>query len=119
MDTTGYDKFTDSKKKDFMMNFILPASIKILESKLKVKSNSIIPSFDGVDLGCNDEGNLDIDAKYKTQTTEGDFLLFVGVINEPDSGTLAYATFCAQGKEESKIIFRLKHQSTFGWICNV
>ena len=93
-----------------MMNFVLPASIKILESKLKVKSNSIIPSFDGVDMGCNDDGNLDIDAKYKTQTTEGDFLLFVGVINEPDSGTLAYATFCAQGKKKNNNNFKIQQQ---------
>jgi hypothetical protein len=77
---------------------VIPAGVAILESKIKVKSNSIIPAFDGVAHSCDDEGKISIAEKYKTETTEGDFLLFMGVMNEPNDSTLAYATFCVVGK---------------------
>ena len=95
------------KKKNFMEKFVLPESIKILESRLKVTSNSIIPAFDPAFNGCDDDGKLTVDAKYKTDTTAGDFLLLVGVINEPDSGTLAYATFCVLGNFRGFLNFQL------------
>lgn len=100
MDTSGFDSFSDSNKKNFMLNFVLPEAVRILEQSLKVTSNSIIPSFNASNMGCDDGGKLTVDNKYKTQTTQGDFLLLVGVINEPNSGTLAYATYCVQGKPD-------------------
>lgn len=98
VDSSGFSAFQDSKKRNFMEKFVMPEAIRILESRLKVTSNSIIPAFDPEWNYCDDQGKLTVDSKYKTQTTEGDFLLLVGVINEPNSGTLAYATYCLNGR---------------------
>lgn len=98
VDSSGLDAFTDPKKKDFMLNFVIPVAVKILESRMKVTSNSIIPAFNASSTGCDDEGKLTVDAKYATQTTQGDFLLLIGALNETNSGTLAYATYCVLGK---------------------
>lgn len=81
-----------------MEKFVLPEAIRILESRLKVTSNSIIPAFNATQHGCDDDGNLTVDSKYASQSTSGDFLLLVGVINEQNSGTLAYATYCVLGR---------------------
>ena len=64
---------------------------------MKVTSNSIIPAFNASQTGCDDEGNLTVDSKYATNTTQGDFLLLVGALNDSNSGTLAYATYCVLG----------------------
>jgi hypothetical protein len=80
-----------------MMNFILPEGLKIIESRLKVTSNSLIPAFDGIENGCDDDGLINIDSKYKAQATEGDFILFAGVYNNSNNDTLAYASVCVLG----------------------
>ena len=75
----------------------MPEGLKILQSRFKVTSNSTIPAFDPVQSGCDDDGNMTIDGKYKSDSTDGDFLLFVGVYEKSDDGTLAYAGTCLQG----------------------
>jgi hypothetical protein len=80
-----------------MMNFIIPEGVKILERRFKVTSNSIIPAFDGVENGCDDDEKITIDPKYLSQTTEGDFLLLMGVYTKNDD-TLAYASVCLGGR---------------------
>lgn len=97
VDTSFWSNFKDAKKKSFMQDFVLPAAVNIFQKLIKVKSNSIIPAFDPVQNYCDDEGKITIDAKYKTQTTTGDFILFAGVFDNEDDGTLAYATFCVLG----------------------
>ena len=97
MDYSNFN-FSDSKKKDFMMNFVIPEGIRVLESKLKVNSNQIIPAFDPEANYCDDNGLLSFNSSYKNGTTEGDFILFLGVTNAPSEGYLAYATFCLVGK---------------------
>jgi hypothetical protein len=98
VDTSGLDAFTDPKKKEFMLKFVIPVAVEILESRLKVTSNSIIPAFNASQAGCDDDGKLTVDSKYATNTTQGDFLLLIGALNETSSGTLAYATYCVLGK---------------------
>ena len=97
VDSSRTDEFDDDDKKNFFMNFILPEGMKILQNRLKVKSNQLIPAFDPVDKGCDDDGVIEIDSKYKTQTTDGDFLLFIGVVKNPSDGVLAYASSCLLG----------------------
>lgn len=76
---------------------MIPVGLEMLSQKHKVKSNSIIPAFDTELSGCDDQGTLVIPEKYKTKTTEGDYLLFLGVQNKPSAGWLAYASFCVKG----------------------
>ena len=91
-----------------MMNFVIPESLKILSSKLKVNSNQIIPAFDPGWNYCDDQGKLTITDSYKTNTTDGDFLLFLGVVNKPNEGYLAYATFCFVGESYiSNLLFEI------------
>lgn len=97
MDSSNFTDFKDDDKKNFMINFIMPEGLKILESRFKVISNSTIPAFDPVKNGCDDDEKMKIDPKYKSQTTEGDFLLFVGVYNDSSNDTLAYAGSCLLG----------------------
>ena len=80
-----------------MMNFIIPEGVRILQSKLKVNSNQIIPAFDPNYHWCDDNGLFTFDSSYKTSTNEGDFILFLGVRNKPNESYLAYATFCYSG----------------------
>ena len=87
-----------------MKEFIIPHGVRILRNKLKVNSNSIIPPFDTVNSGCDDNGLIKISKSYNTQTTEGDFLLFLGVINEPNDWYLAYASYCVLGKNLNNLI---------------
>ena len=86
---------SDSLKKDFMMNFVIPAGIAILQSKLQVTSNRIVPTFNS--NWCNDNGTLSNSTTYGSNTTEGDFVLFMGAVNSPSESYLAYATYCLTG----------------------
>ena len=97
MDYSNFN-FSDQKKKDFMMNFVIPEGVRVLQSKLKVNSNQTIPAFNPTNNYCDDNGLLTFDSKYQNGTTEGDFILFLGVTNKPSEGYLAYATFCLLGK---------------------
>jgi hypothetical protein len=80
-----------------MENFIIPESVKILESKLKAISNSIIPAFNISNAECDGDGAIEVPSKYETETTQGDFLLFVGVdkLNEDVEG---FASACVVGE---------------------
>lgn len=86
---------TDALKKDFMMNFVIPEGVRILKSKLKVNSSKIIPQFNAD--GCDDNGKLTNSNTYSSSTTQGDFVLFLGVVNKPSESFLAYASYCVLG----------------------
>ena len=91
-----------------MLNFVIPEGVRILKTKLKVNSNQVIPAFDPDRNYCDDNGRLTFDTKYKNGTTDGDFILFLGVANAPSEGYLAYATFCLLGSKSTILIFLKK-----------
>lgn len=75
----------------------------MLRRKLKVRSARVIPKFNpfSPNVNCNDDQgrgpNIDIRSKFHEQVTRADFLLYVGVVNDPRDTFLAYATFCVRG----------------------
>lgn len=78
-----------------MEEIIIPTGTAILESRLKVTSNGKIPAFDPNSAGCHDGNILTIDSStYSSSETDGDFVLFLGVVNESEQGYLAYASYC-------------------------
>ena len=85
-----------------MEHFIIPEGIKILRSKLKVRSGKVIPPFNPFNANCNDfensKPNINIRSNFHKQNIRADFLLYIGVVNRPDDNFLAYATFCVTGK---------------------
>jgi hypothetical protein len=78
-----------------MVNFVIPEGIRILQSKLKVTSNQLIPAFNS--SYCNDGGTLTNSATYNSSTTNADFVLFLGAVDNSNEGYLAYATYCLLG----------------------
>ena len=94
LDYTSFN-FNDSLKRDFMVNFVIPEGIRILQSKLKVTSNQLIPAFNS--SYCDDSGTLTNSTSYNSSTTNADFVLFLGAVNNPHEGYLAYATYCLLG----------------------
>ena len=84
-----------------MEKFVIPEGLKILKNKLKLRSAKVIPPFDPFFSGCNYITDycpsLDITSDYHTKTTRGDFLLYVGVVDDYDQNYLAYGTFCVKG----------------------
>jgi hypothetical protein len=88
-----------------MQHFVIPEGIRILKEKLMVRSASVIPKFNpfAFNTNCNDDQgngpNINIRSNYHTRVTRGDFLLYVGVINDPNDNTLAYASFCVRGEK--------------------
>jgi hypothetical protein len=81
-----------------MDNLVIPEMIRKLQMRLQVTSAQFIPSFDPVWNWCHDSGKINTSESYKTQSTNADFILFLGVHNDAGSGTLAYATFCVLGR---------------------
>ena len=79
-----------------MMNFIIPEGLRILQSKLQVTSNKLIPTFNS--SWCEDSGTLTNNSSYASKTTNSDFILFVGAINDPNESFVAYSSFCLLGK---------------------
>lgn len=87
----------------------MPEALRILSQKLSVTSNQIIAQFSPSDNYCNDGGKITVSESYATQTTNADFILFVGTFNDASSGTLAYATYCLLG------IFLIFQKMIFGF----
>lgn len=96
------DKFRDKKKANFMRYFVIPEALKILRQALSLKSTQIIPRFSPFRSNCNNvEGgrpNISIRSNYHKTGLQADFLLYVGVVNRPQSSFLAYATYCVLGR---------------------
>jgi hypothetical protein len=97
-DTSNLSKFIDPKKKDYFMNLVLPEAMKELQSYFKIDSTKYLPAFGSKLDICTDDGIITVPEKYRTQSTEADFIIFIGVIDEPGS-TLGYASFCVKGTE--------------------
>lgn len=80
---------------------VIPRGLEKIQSKLKFTSAKLIPPFDPNLSGCTDNTiygpSLDIVSDYHTKITNSDYLLYVGVVNEPDEPYLAYGTFCVKG----------------------
>ena len=77
------------------MNFVIPEGIRILQEKLQVTSNKLIPTFNA--SGCNNNNILNNSSSYLSNTTNADFVLFLGSFSDQFDGTLAYATYCYNG----------------------
>ena len=80
------------------MNFVLPEAISQLKSFIKIDSANYLPAFGDTLDGCVDSGNIIIPEMYKTDSSDGDFLIFIGVIDDDQNGTLGYATYCSIGR---------------------
>ena len=82
VDTSNLSNFQDQKLKEYFINIVIPEGIRQLTGFLNVTSQNVLPAF-GNRLGwCeDDEGISSIPSKYKNDTTEGDFVLFVGVLS--------------------------------------
>jgi hypothetical protein len=94
-----------------MDKFIIPEGLKIIKQKLKIRSAKVIPPFDPFDNNCNDtqlngRANIDIRSNFHKTVTRADFILYIGVVNDPIDNFLAYATFCVAGSIQPKLIFR-------------
>ena len=99
MDTSNLQNMISSKKKDYLMNFVLPESIRLLSSKLQIKSTGKLGKFQEQNLrACNDSGKMTIPSSYySNQEHDADFILFAGSFNL-NSDTIAYASACSIGK---------------------
>jgi hypothetical protein len=109
VDDSNLDKFSDPRKASFMKHFIIPEGLKILRQKLKVRSAQVIPPFDPIRSNCNDtqfngSSTIDIRTNFHTKVTRADFLLYIGVVNDPKDTFLAYATFCVTGNKKLNFI---------------
>lgn len=96
IDYSGFNNFSDPKKKEFMEKVVIPEGIKILQSRFKPKTGGEIPPFNPTEAGCNDDGKFTIDNSAYTNPTQGDFILFISTLSD-NSDTLAYATSCFYG----------------------
>jgi hypothetical protein len=96
-DTSNLSKFNDPKKKEYFMNFVLPETIFQLKSLIKIDSGKFLPAFgDNLD-SCTDDGNIIIPEMYRNETSVGDFLIFIGVVDDDQESFLGYATYCIKG----------------------
>lgn len=86
-------------KRNFMLNFIIPQAVRILSSKIQINSTGQMNNFTAGQLNsCKDGGNITISSKYNgSGVIDADFLYFVGSVNEPSQGYLAYASYCVLG----------------------
>jgi hypothetical protein len=80
-----------------MLNLVIPEAIKEIQLRLQVTSNEVIPPFDPVGNFCDDTGKIQISSTYKSTTTNADFILFLGAINEENSTFMAYSNYCLLG----------------------
>ena len=87
-----------------MKNLIIPEALRIIQSKIKIKSNELIPAFDPVN--CNVENIIKVNSSYLSNSTNADFVLFLGVTYSILNPFLAFAGFCVIGKSSflTKII---------------
>ena len=98
VDTSNLENMNDSKKRDFLKDFILPESVRLLSSKLQIKSSGKLGQFrNGELIHCDDDNKMTIPNEYYSNTEhDADFILFAGSFNS-NAGTIAYATFCVLG----------------------
>lgn len=89
-------KFSDPKKRAYYEDFIIPEAISQISDLIQIDSMKYLPALDDLVDACTDDGNLEIPAKYRTEPTEADMLIFVGVVRSSDT-FLAYSTFCLKG----------------------
>lgn len=102
IDDSNFDKFEDQDKRRFLSELIIPEGIKILSNLFKVQSPGYLPKFNAQASGCSDRGYMTINAKYNERATYADFILFLGVRNEPSKNYLAYASYCALEQEKMR-----------------
>jgi leishmanolysin len=76
--------------------------VNILRDVIKIKSNNRIGKFNANGKACSYFGLLDIDSGYSNQSTNADFVLFLGVQNSPSESWLAFASVCALDQETSR-----------------
>lgn len=90
--------FPKPEMRSYLENMILPAGIKFFTDRLRVKASEPLSAFgDVLDL-CEEGGGIEVPARYKSEPVKADFLLFVGVEDDPEAGWLAYAGPCVVGR---------------------
>ena len=94
--------FKDQNKLNFVRHFVIPEALKVIESKIRIKSQGLIPPFDPLANHCDDSDgkkpSLEISTGYHTEHTAADYLLYVGVVEEKAIDFSAYASFCITGR---------------------
>lgn len=98
VDTSNLSNISNSKRRDYLIDFVLPESIRLLSSKLQIRSNGKLGKFYNGELNyCDDDNKMTIPNSYYTKSEhDADFILFAGSFNS-NTGTIAYATFCVLG----------------------
>ena len=85
----------------FMRHLVIPEGLRALQQVLQVESTQIIPPFDPIDSNCNNvrrgKPNIDIRSDYHKTGLQADYLLYIGVVDRPETNFLAYADFCVAG----------------------
>ena len=101
IDDWNLKNFEDKKKESFIRNFVIPEGLRIIRSKIKLRSQKLIPKFDPWDHFCDDsqdkKPSLEIKTTFHEKDQFKDYLLYVGVVNDPDDQWVAYASFCQKG----------------------
>ena len=98
VDTSNLQSISNSKRRDYLINFVLPESVRLLSSKLQIRSTGKLGKFRDGELNyCDDSNKMTIPSSYYTNDShDADFILFAGSFNST-AGTIAYATFCVLG----------------------
>ena len=82
---------------EYMQQLIIPEALRKISSKLKVMSNSIIPTLSSTAKYYLDYYGFTGLESYETNTTSGDYLLFLKAGYDANAGWLARATYVASG----------------------
>ena len=83
------------KTGDYIKNLVVPAGLKILQSKIQINSDKQVPAFDP--QNCDASGAITPNSSYKTTATNADFVLFLGTTYKSSHNYKANANFCFKG----------------------
>lgn len=113
IDDTNLANFEDKNKENFVRHFVIPNGLKIIQNKIQIKSDGLIPPFNAIKNGCDDSvdksPSMKITTKYHEEKTAADLILYVGGVHEKMNGFDAYASFCVQGDYLIYILLTIHH----------
>ena len=90
--------FESPEKYEFLVNAILPVGLEYYQKRLKVNTTGKLPVLGSSTSSCTGYGGITIPDSIKNEAQETDYILFIGVENEPDRRWLAYAAPCIFSK---------------------
>lgn len=97
-------QFADPSKFDLAMKAVVPQGVEHFEKRLKIASDGTLPAFGSAADRCElEKAGIKAPASIREQTSEADYILFVGVENAPEATWLAYAIPCAYSKHSDLV----------------